>query len=311
MGHQINHHALFTLQDKDMLLKVIHALDSPARLDVVQLLAHRSMLTVGEIAAALHMPMSTAALSVKILEDVGIIHTTLKPCVHGNAKLCRIHTSRIALQLLADLHMNNDFIVMDMPVGAYSSLEEITPTCGLVSDTGVIGTKDTPSTFYLPERISAQLLWLTTGWLEYRFALPEQKQVASLELSFEACSEVAMFKNPWESDISVQINHKTMGTWVCPADCGGRYGLLTPKWWNLTNTQYGLLKTWRVDKQGTWLDEIQISDVTVDQVIRYDQPYLSVKIGVDPQAEHTGGLNLFGEHFGDHPQGIRLKCYFE
>lgn len=311
MEHQIDHHARFTLRDKELLLKVIHALDSPARLDIVELLAHRSMLSVGEIAATLHMPMSTAALSVKILEDVGILHTTMKPCAHGSAKLCRIHTSRIALQLLADAQSGNNFIIMDMPVGAYSSLESVTPTCGLASDTGVIGTKDTPSSFYLPERVSAQLIWLTTGWLEYRFALKERKTVTSLELSFEACSEVVRYKNPWESSITVQINQVPVGTWVCPADCGGRYGLLTPKWWNLNNTQYGLLKTWRVDKNGTWLDEVPISDVTIEQVVRYDQPYLSVKIGVDPQAEHAGGMNLFGEHFGDYPQGIRLKCYFE
>lgn len=309
MLDRTSHHTLLTYDDKEMFLKVIHALDAPARIDILQLLAERSMLTIGEIAAELHMPMSTAALSVKILEEVGLIHTTLQPCARGNAKLCRIHTSQIAIQLLSNSWVRHDCMIMDMPIGCFSSAEGITPTCGLISDTGDIGTKDTPSSFYLPERVAAQLIWLNTGYLEYRFAVPEQKELSSLELSFEACSEVSMWKNPWESDISVSINDVCIGTWTSPCDCGGRQGLLTPDWWGLTNTQYGILKTWRVDAKGTWLDEQYLSGVTIDQLEIHAQSYIAVKIGVDQQSKHPGGMNLFGERFGDHPQSIRLKCY--
>ena len=35
--------------------------------------------------------------------------------------------------------------------------------------------------------------------------------------------------------------------------------------------------------------------------------YISLRIGVDADAAHVGGVNLFGEKFGDYAQGIVMR----
>lgn len=39
-------------------------------------------------------------------------------------------------------------------------------------------------------------------------------------------------------------------------------------------------------------------------------PYVSLKIGVSPDADHVGGMNLFGKYFGDYPQDIVMKFIY-
>ena len=116
-----------------------------------------------------------------------------------------------------------------------------------------------------------------------------------------------MYRDPWKSDIVVEINGKRLGTWTCPSDCGGRRGLLTPNWWSDTSTQYGFLKNWRVDRSGSYLDNQRLSDVCLDDLELGRQPYIGVRIGVPADAEYVGGLNLFGEQFGDYPQSLVLR----
>ena len=41
-----------------------------------------------------------------------------------------------------------------------------------------------------------------------------------------------------------------------------------------------------------------------------EQEYISVRIGVKEDAVHKGGMNLFGNGFGDYPQDIVMKMWF-
>ena len=128
-----------------------------------------------------------------------------------------------------------------------------------------------------------------------------------LEISFEACSEAPLYRDPWKSDIALEINGVRLGIWTCPSDCGGRRGALTPEWWNELNTQFGFLKTWRVDASGTTLDKEPVSGVVLEQLKLQKNPYISVRIGVPADAANIGGLNLFGEKFGDFAQTLTLR----
>ena len=77
-----------------------------------------------------------------------------------------------------------------------------------------------------------------------------------------------------------------------------------------SSTQYGVMKRWRVDHDGCYLDDERISAVTLSQLKLTEKPYISVRIGVRKDAVHQGGMNLFGEKFGDYNQAIvmRLDC---
>jgi predicted transcriptional regulator len=101
------------------------------------------------------------------------------------------------------------------------------------------------------------------------------------------------------------------GTWNCPGDFGGRRGKLNPVWWPDKNTQFGKLKTWILTEQGTYLEDNQISPLTIGDYRLSENAYISVRIGIKEDAGHIGGVNLFGDCFGDYAQNIRMKFVFE
>ena len=302
-------HAELSIESPELLLKISRALSNPVRLQALEALGRRSM-SVGELAKELDVPMSTMALAVRTLEDAELVRSDMQPGTHGALKICNRKLDTIAINLVPrDQQMGAQPLSMSMPIGGYSLAEGIVPTCGLLSETQALGPMDLPRLFYSPQRFDAQLIWFKQGFLEYRFGetVLSEDNIDWIELSFEACSEAPMYRDPWPSDIFVDFNGVRLGVWTCPCDCGGRQGHLTPAWWGLTNTQYGFLKTWRIDRTGTYLDHAPISDVTIADLNISGLPYASVRIGVDPASENVNGINLFGEKFGDHPQSINLR----
>ncbi|GHV78648.1 hypothetical protein AGMMS49944_04390 [Spirochaetia bacterium] len=57
-------------------------------------------------------------------------------------------------------------------------------------------------------------------------------------------SETPGTNKNWLSDITMWINTIEIGSWTSPGDFGDRRGMLTPSWWKLEGSQYGLLKHW-------------------------------------------------------------------
>ena len=123
----------------------------------------------------------------------------------------------------------------------------------------------------------------------------------------EICSEAAPSAIDWQSDIYLEINGIRVGIWTSPADYGDRRGSLTPKWWHDWNSQYGLLKFWQVDHDGTSIDGRGVSAVTIHNLNLPQSPYIAVRIGIDDDAENKGGLNIFGRLFGNYAQDILMQ----
>ncbi len=309
IGMGSNKHMKLSIDHIDTLCKVAHALSSPVRARILRQLGDRSM-SVNELSVALDIPMSTTALAVTILEEAGVIKTEGQPGTRGMMKVCSRRLNSLMIAFVPVEKHGESVLTLHMPIGGYSVAREIKATCGIIDEHATIGEMDNPSVFYLPGRFAAQLIWFKQGFLEYRFSTLLDLQVAEidwLELSFEACSEAPMYRDPWKSDIAVDINEKRLGTWTCPGDFGGRRGRLNPSWWSDVSTQYGLLKTWRVNKKGSYLEGEYISGVTIDDLNLATHGHISVQIGIDEGAEHVGGINLFGEHFGDYEQGLVLR----
>lgn len=86
--------------------------------------------------------------------------------------------------------------------------------------------------------------------------------------------------------------------------------MLTPEWWESWSSQYGLLKVWQVNGEGSFVDGRQISLVRVDDLQIADGPSISVRIGVKEDAKHVGGINIFGRRFGNYPQDIVLRLRY-
>jgi predicted transcriptional regulator len=137
--------------------------------------------------------------------------------------------------------------------------------------------------------------------------VPYDARLTGLEISMELCSEAPLYNANWPSDITVSINGVELGTYLSPGDFGGEPGLLNPPWWDLRNTQYGLLKKWKVDENGSYIDGRRLSGVTVDQLGIHDSPAFALRIGVKPDAANIGGLNLFGSKFGNYEQDLLVR----
>lgn len=302
-------HITLSLSDADRLCPVAKALSSPVRVKMLQLLHHRAM-NVGELAEALNLPVSTAALSVRQLEEAGLITSVIQPGIRGAMKLCTRRIESVSVLLSPAPQEETSALEMHLPIGSYSSADDIQPECGLVSDHAWIGESSTPRAFYHPDRFSAQMLWFNSGFLEYRFSLGEVRpdQVEWLEFSMELSSNAPLYRPDFKSDISVLVNGKSLGIWTSPGDYGSRRGRLNPSWWSSTSSQYGLLKTWRIDATGSHLDGVPSSDTSLSDLHLDGNDFISLRIGVSADAEHVGGLNLFGERFGDCAQGIIMRA---
>lgn len=304
----IGKHITLSVDEPERLYSVSKAMASEVRIRLIRLLSHGPM-SVNEIADALHIPMSTAALHVRTLQEAGLIFSEVQPGTRGALKLSTRKIDSFSVSLVPCEVRNESILSMQMPVGGYSLVGDITPTCGMAGAFGSIGMEDNPRTFFHNERFGAQILWFHEGFVEYHFSVltMDQIEVDWLEVSFEACSEAPMYRNPWESEIAVSLNQKRLGIWTSPCDCGGRRGKLNPEWWSDMSTQFGFLKTWKVDAQGSYLDDVPLSTVTLAQLHLADSPYIAVGIEVVKDSDKAGGINLFGEGFGDFQQSIQMR----
>ncbi len=296
---------------QDTVAHVSKALASDKRLAILRFLGTHTC-SVLEIAEALNLPQSTATQHINILEKAGLIKTDLQPASRGLQKLCARVFDQVIIQLPAETDRRETFVEVAMPIGAYVNAE-VVPTCGLLAETGIIGHLDDPAAFFEPERIHAQLLWFRRGYVEYRFPnrLPPDALPETLELTFEVCSEAPLHHEEWPSDITVWINGVEIGTWTSPADFGGERGALTPIWWGDVNSQYGLLKVWKVTTHGSYVDGVRVSGVSLAQLKIGSGGTIPVRLGVKENAHNVGGLNLFGSKFGNYPQDFVLKQRFQ
>lgn len=268
-------------------------------------------LTINELAEVLELPSSTTAAHIKILEEAGLVHTELQPAVHGLQKFCTRSYDNVVVGLPLGSIKDNDAVEVSMPIGAYTTFS-VQSTCGLASPNSLIGYLDDPLSFYEPERVHAGLLWFRSGYLEYIFPnrLPKSASPLSLQVAMEICSEAPLHNNDWPSDITLWINGKEVGTWICPGDFGGQRGVLTPSWWDTYDSQYGLLKRWLINHDGAYIDGYKVSPVTIKDIDIAQQSTIAVRIGVKGDALHVGGINLFGRSFGNYPQDLTLRLEY-
>ncbi|MCQ6264691.1 helix-turn-helix domain-containing protein [Fictibacillus sp. WQ 8-8] len=302
-----------TIDESDALIKVAHALSSKVRIDILKLLNAKKM-NINEIAEQLNLPVSTIALNIRVLETAGIIYTELLPATRGTMKVCSRVFEDIHMDLRMDLGYGNkeNMYQLEMPIGHYFDAN-ISPTCGIITKNGVLDPLDEPVLFYHPERMNAQLIWFRKGYIDYRFPLqlPSNAKIQSVQFSMELCSEAPHYDHNWLSDITIWINDQEICTWTCPGDFGERKGNLNPVWFPTEgHTQYGLLKSWKITEDGSYLDEIQVSNTTLNDILVDKQKHLNFRIGIKSDAPNIGGINLFGNQLGDYPQDILMRVIY-
>lgn len=311
--NNMKEHLFLDFTDIEQSAIVAKALASDVRLRILDIIQEKP-LNVSEIASKAAIPISTAALHIKILEEAGIVITQFMPGLRGSQRMCGLRVGKVEFTILNQeaTPSSTNIITESIPIGNYFDCD-ITAPCGIVSDTAFLGSEDSPYGFYSPDKHTAQIIWFTKGYLEYRFSnyqLKKVKLIHSLSFSFEVCSEAPGYNNNWKSDISLWINHLDAGTFTSQGDFGGRKGKLNPDWWNDNMTQYGLLKTLLINDTGTFIDNNKASELTLADYNFKNNTFISFQIGVKENAKYLGGLNLFGNKFGDFPQNIVLEIQY-
>jgi predicted transcriptional regulator len=294
----------------ELVVSTLKALASLPRWRILEFLSGGGH-SVSEVAEALELPISTAAAQIKILEDAKFLHTELQAANHGLQKFCTRTYDNIVIDLPTVPEFSSSSVELSMPVGAYTRFE-VASTCGLASESSLIGYLDDPLSFYEPDRIKAGLIWFRAGYVEYSFPnrLPGTATPRSVLVSAEVCSEAPLHNNDWPSDITLWVNDLEVGTWTCPGDFGGQRGRLTPQWWDSKDSQYGVLKRWLINEAGAFVDGYPLSNLTIRDLGLEKRGVVTVRLGVKHDAMHVGGMNLFGRSFGNYPQDLTLRTEY-
>ena len=299
-------------KDRENAYAIIKSLASKIRLDILDLLKDKK-LNVSDIAEKLGIPQSTTSTNLKFLEQAGLVKVEIASGKKGAQKLCSPCYEEILFQLPSmKREPQENTIEVEMPVGLYTGFK-VSPPCGLCSKDKIIGLLDVPASFHEPARSTAGLIWFERGFVEYKFPnnLPVDKELKKLEVSMELSSEVVGTSKDWPSDITVWINGVETGNWTSPGDFGDKRGKLTPEWWKLAGSQYGLLKRWSVTKTGFFVDGVRVSDVVISDLGIRNHTSIKVKIGIKENAKNIGGVNIFGNSFGNYAQDIVMRLELE
>ncbi len=289
----------------------LRALASEKRLTILELIGD-NILNIQQISDELHVAQPTVSGHVQRLEEAGLIVTNFKPGQRGTQKACSSLYDEIVLVLTPEAEpVREPAVELTMPLGGFTG-HEVAPTCGLAHAGSIIGLLDDAEAFRFPERMKAEILWFARGWIEYTFprSLPPRTHPRRLDLSAEICSEVAGWDNHWASDITLWVNGVEIGTWTSPGDFGGERGRLNPSWWQDRYSQFGLLKNWSIDRRGSYVDGVKLSNVTIEALALEHGP-LRVRLGNKRDARNAGGVTLFGASFGNYEQDLVLRIAYD
>lgn len=290
--------------NKEKLCGICKALSVPARIDILKLIENKG-LSISEISERLNIPQSSVTFHIKVLESADLISIEERPGMRGTMKLCTRKTDYVNISAYQKNSDINEYRSCEMPIGAYYDFD-VMPTCGIAGKEGIIGTEDKVTSFYLPERIHAGILWTAGGYVKYRFPnlLPEGGKALKLMFTLEICSEAPNYHEDWKSDLTFRVNGAEIGTWRSDGDYGARRGRLNPEIWENGSTQYGVMLGIEVNEKATLMNGKKYSDMTVDRLFGVKRPYIEFEICNKPDAVYIGGFNLFGKTYGDYPQDI-------
>lgn len=292
-------------------LIVYKALASETRISILNQLAI-SPLTISELSQSMGITKAIMSRHIKMLCDAHLIkQSDSYASSDKRKKVFSLQVDRAEIVFPRKIYYPFEKKTSEIKLGYFSDFS-VKPTCGLVSASSVIGAIDDPRVFVSNDRVNASLLWLADGYVEYKIpnTLEPGQTPEMIELSMELSSEFPISNNAWPSDITFYINNTKIGTWTCPGNFSDVRGKLTPAWWNSAYSQYGLLKHIRITRDNTGIDGVWFSSAKLSDLNLNDSPFITLRIGIEPNAVNKGGLTLFGDSFGNHPQNILLTVYY-
>lgn len=300
------------VKNLDEGLEVFKALGSELRINIIKFLQENHEMNMNELATSLGITNGALTSHIKKLEESGIIQVMTERGGHGNQKICKVAVDKIVVDVESEeTEEDQNIYNTEVKVGHYSDYN-VYPTCGLATSKAIVGEVDDPRYFSHPDRINAGILWFTKGYIEYMIPnlLPSATKIDQITVSLEISSEAPGINNDWPSDISIFLNDVKIGTWTSPGDYGDVQGIFTPDWWFPNWNQYGLLKMIVINKKGTFVDGLKISDVTINQFNLDYKSTVRFKFEIEEDAKNIGGITIFGSEFGNYNQDIKVRIAY-
>lgn len=298
------------IKSLDEGLEIFKALGSNIRVELIKILRENNGMNMNDLAARLNITNGALTGHIKKLEDCGLVSVSSESAGHGNQKICSVHIDKILIDIDTP-EENANVYQTELRVGHYSNYD-VYPTCGLATATALIGETDDTRYFAHPDRYNADILWFTRGFVEYIIPnfIPYSQRIDKISISAELGSEAPGVNDVWPSDISFYINDTFIGSWTSPGDFGEVKGIFTPDWWFPNWNQYGLLKLLVINKQGTFIDGLQISNVTIKDLNLTDKSTIRLRFAVNDDSTYVGGLTIYGKNFGNYNQDINVRIHY-
>lgn len=300
------------VKNLDEGLEIFKALGSELRINIIKLLQENHEMNMNELATSLGITNGALTSHIKKLEESGIIQVMTERGSHGNQKVCKVAVDKIVVDVESEENEEDQNIYnTEVKVGHYSDYD-VYPTCGLATSQAIVGEVDDPRYFSHPDRINAGILWFTKGYIEYMIPnlLPSATKIDQITVSLEISSEAPGINNDWPSDISILLNDVKIGAWTSPGDYGDVQGIFTPDWWFPNWNQYGLLKMIVINKKGTFVDGLKISNVTINEFNLDYKSTVRFKFEIEEDAKNVGGITIFGSEFGNYNQDIKVRIAY-
>lgn len=291
-------------------LEIFKALGSDIRIEIIKLLIKNKGMNMNSLASSLNITNGALTSHIKKLEECGLVTVVSESSGHGNQKKCMVHLDKLLVDFALPKPPENVYET-EIKVGHYTDYQ-VFPTCGLATSASVVGEVDDARYFAHPERINTDILWFTHGYVEYMIPnfVPASQRITQITISAELSSEAPGINSNWPSDIYFYLNDKCLGTWTSPGDFGDVKGIFTPDWWFPNWNQYGLLKLIVINEEGSFIDGLKISDVSLNDLCLSSNNAIRFKLAVPKTAEHVGGLTIFGKSFGNYNQDIKVNIYY-
>ena len=303
-------------REKDLvsIVRLGEALASPVRVNILKHLQYAPFVkTVPELVKELKIPTTTLMYHLEKLEKGKLIKMRYKGSSAGTTRIISRNYGECLLELMYGAYEqeegNRNFAEQSLGVGSFADFTG--HDLKFASSEKLYSEIDTP---FSDKRYLSQLIFTTHGIICYHFSniIAQKSIVREIVFSLEICSEAPYYDNDFKSDITFWINGKEVATYLSLGDYGDRRGLLNPSWWSSRNTQYGKLVNIRVNANGVFLNDNKVSSkITLKDLELEKGNKIKFEFGNKEGCEHDGGFNIFGSKFGDYPQDILLKIYYE
>ena len=289
---------------------ILESFSSSTRIRIIELLNEQPM-NIRALSEALDIKPPIVTRHIQMLEQAGIVRSELIAGKRGQQKLCYLQLDQMILNFrcnASDKKQQVQKYEVMIPVGMYSDFE-IEPSCGLASEHSMLGMCDDPRYFADPVHRDAHVLWFSSGYIEYRIPnyMLYNEQASALEVSLEICSDTPCSSSHLQpSDIVFSFNGIDVAVWTFPGKIGKGRAIFTPQWWH-KDIQHGVMKHIRVNEQGTYIDGVLVSSVTIDALSLSADEEIVMRISSRSDAKHCGGVTLFGSGFGNYNQDIHCQ----